>query len=502
MATQLEPNPLSTTAPAKRIMIVEDESVISLDIKNSLTRLGYKVAGIASSGESALTQIQNGLPPDLILMDIHLKGTMSGIEVSEKVKEAFHIPIVYLTANADIRTFKEANQTDPYAYLLKPFDEKELEIAIEIALHKHEKEQTIRSSEHWYATAFQSLSEAVVATDRHGDVIFMNARAESITGWTLTETIDRPITDILTFRRKIQQLDTIDSSDSIRSILDATLGAAAGGIDLVPLPHRARLLTKSLQTVPVAGQAVAIRDATGYVTGSLFTFRTALEKTEKTSLTKSVAGSTKPVDRAANRNAANRDPEQTQQPVSQHGIDCVEAFIEAFIREKPTSFASGDLIASCDKEAATLTSRAEGNVITGKLVRELPTAIVNRSSIYWETACRILIESSFFPVSQRTNGTCYFQHCTIPKDCQVYRTSAQELWEVWHGKACPNEAHTPESPTAKKVSRANIMVLRRGSWYHIQSLSLANDIVKIKTIAGELFTSTENLLVWGTQLWR
>ena len=501
MTTQLKPN--SVSAATKRIMIVEDESVISLDIKNSLIRLGYGIAGTAASGDSALTQIQNSRP-DLILMDIHLKGTMSGIDVSEKVKEAFQIPIVYLTANADSHTFKEANQTDPYGYLLKPFDEKELEIAIEIALHKHAKEQTIRSSEHWYATAFQSLSEAVVATDRHGDVIFMNARAESITGWTLAETLDRPITDVLTFQRKIQQLDTIDSSNSVRSILEATLGAAADGIDLVPLPHRARLLTKSLQTVPVAGQAVALRDVTGYVTGSLFTFRTALEKTEKTSLTKSVAGSThKLADTAGNsvNRAANSDPEQTKQPVSQHGIDCVETFIESFIREKPAPFASGDLIASYDSEVATLTSRSEGNVITGKLVRELPTAIVNRNSIYWETACRILIESSFFPVSQRTNGTCYFQHCTIPKDCQVYRTSAQELWEVWHGKVCPNEAHMPKSIPAKKVSRANIMVLRRGSWYHIQSLSLANDVVKIKTIAGELFTSTENLLVWGTQLW-
>ncbi|MEM8502193.1 MAG: response regulator [Cyanobacteria bacterium P01_D01_bin.1] len=499
MTTQLVSDLVSTYIPTKKIMIVEDESVISLDIKNSLTRLGYEIAGIAASGDDALAKIQSSRP-DLILMDIHLKGAISGIEVSRKVKENFQIPIVYLTANADSRTFKEANQTDPYGYLIKPFVERELEIAIEIALHKHEQEQIIRSSERWYATAFQLLSEAVIATDQQGDVVFMNALAESITGWALTEAIDRPIIDILTFRRKIQQPDTIDGSNSVSRILEATLGAATGGIDLVPLPHQAQLLTKSLEIVPVEGQAIAIRDTTGYITGSLFTFRTVLETAETANPTTTTAG--KSTNKSAGRLAGNLENsalDQAKQSIDQREIGCIKTFIEAFIRQQPTSFASGDLVASHDKEATTLTSRTEGNIITSKLVRESPTAIVNRRSIYWEIACHILIENSFFPVSQRTNGTCHFQHCTIPKDCQVYRTSAQELWEVWHGKACPNGNH----PTTMglKVSRANIMVLRRGSWYHIQSLSLANDIVKIKTIAGELFTSTGNLLVWGTHLW-
>ncbi len=492
MVTQLASKPDSSLAPSKRVMIVEDESVISLDIKNSLMRLGYDVAGVAASGDSALRKIESSRP-DLILMDIHLKGEMTGIDVSEKVKSDFQIPIVYLTANADDSTFKEANQTDPYGYLLKPFEERELGIAIEIALHKHEKEQITRSSERWYATAFQSLSEAVMATDRHGDVIFMNALAESLTGWSLAEALDRPLTSVLSVKRKIQQFDTIEGSASSGSILDIALGETLSGIDVVPLPHQIQLVNRSsLQVFPVEGHAVAVRDTTGYITGSLFTLRTAVEMQAKASL----KASAKTLKESQSKLSENSAPDEAENSISQHDIGCVKTFIESFIREQPTYFASGDLVAKHGEDAATLTSRKEGIVITGKLVRDSLTAIVNRSSAYWEVVCHCLIENSFFPVSQRTNGTCYFQYCTIPKDCQVYRTSALELWEVWHGKACPGA-----SDAAHKVSRSNIMILRRGSWYHIQSLSLSNGTVKVQTIAGELFTSAENLLVWGTQMW-
>ena len=495
--------------PAKRIMIVEDESIISLDIKNSLLRLGYEIAGVAASGDSAIRKIQDS-QPDLILMDIHLKGEMTGIDVSRHVKANFHIPIVYLTANSDDSTFKAANQTDPYAYLLKPFTEKEIGIAIEIALRKHEKEQIVRSSEHWYAIAFQSLSEAVVATDRHGDVVFMNALAESITGWTFQEALDRPLTDILQFQRKIQQFDSVEIKGSVSSILNATLR----GSNVVPMPHDALIRGKASQATPVKGRAVAIRDSTGQITGSLFTFEPATDKNADSEKERSRIAELTPLSLADAFSSADSGAQAGKKAISQKEIDCIKSFIESFINQRPTStFSSTDLVASYGKDLKTLSSRTEGNVITGKLIRDNLTAIVNRDSSYWEVICHILIENSFFPVSQRTNGTCYFQHCTIPKDCQVYRTNAMELWEVWHGKPCPDtvakdvakdadKESKGTSPQHLKVSRENLVVLRRGSWYHIQAMALSGNIVKIKTAAGELFVSSTDWTVWGTQLWR
>ena len=503
MIAQLIAPPSSQSAtekpPAKRIMIVEDESIISLDIKSNLLKLGYEIAGVAASGDSAIRKIQDS-QPDLILMDIHLKGEMTGIDVSKKVKSSFHIPIVYLTANSDDSTFQAANQTDPYAYLLKPFTAKELGIAIEIALRKHQQEQIVQSSEHWYAIAFQSLSEAVVATDRHGDVVFMNALAESITGWSFREALDRPLTDILQFQRKIQQFDSVEIKGSVGSVLNATLR----GSDVVPLPHEALIRGKAHKATPVTGRAVAIRDSTGQITGSLFTFEPAVEKNADSAKERSRIAELAPLSPAEVLSAAD-GAQAGKKVVSQKEIDCIKSFIESFINQRPTSaFSSTDLVASYGKDLKTLASRTEGNIITGKLIRDNLTAIVNRDSSYWEVICHILIENSFFPVSQRTNGTCYFQHCTIPKDCQVYRTNAMELWEVWHGKPCPGTAvkdSQDTSPNSLKVSREHLVVLRRGSWYHIQAMTVSGDVVKIKTAAGEIFVSSTDWIVWGTQMW-
>ena len=198
----------------KRVMVVEDESIISLDIRNSLKKLGYGIAGAAASGDVALMKIANS-QPDLILMDIHLKGEMTGIQVSKQVKSNFQIPVIYLTANADSATFRGAKETSPYGYLLKPFEEKELGMAIEIALHKHEQEQIVRSSESWYAIAFQSITDAVIATDINGYIVFMNAAAESTTGWQLTDVIDKPLTEVIACHRKIQQFDSIELKETI-----------------------------------------------------------------------------------------------------------------------------------------------------------------------------------------------------------------------------------------------------------------------------------------------
>ncbi|MGB3669681.1 MAG: response regulator [Phormidesmis sp.] len=526
MTTQLElqqvsqsPPPSPTTAvptSAKRVMVVEDESVISLDIKTSLTRLGYSIAGVAASGDIALRKIRE-TRPDVILMDIHLKGEMTGIDVSEQVRSELQIPIVFLTANADSSTFKEANQTDPYGYLLKPFEEKELGIAIEIALHKHEKEQIIRSSEHWYATAFQSLSEAVIATDRHGDVVFMNALAESMTQWPLAEALDRPVSDVLAFQKKDESAESGGKVEPTGSVVNAALSAVLEGVGVMSLPSQAQLLTRSFHMVPVEGHVVAMRDATGYVTGALFTLRAIAISADAGVETDEAVAEVE----AAKRELSARSPillsqlpqqnstivsraASTNQSISPANVEYLKSFIESFINEQPTYFSSTDLIASYGKDLATLTSRKEGIVVTGKLVRNSLTAIVTRDSIYWETVCHILMENSFFPVSQRTNGTCYFQQCNIPKDCQVYRTPATELWDVWYGKACPGKIdpeNTQGLTHGQKVSRKDLLILRRGSWYHIQGMLSAEGNVRIKTIAGELFVSNEDLIVWGTQRW-
>ncbi|MDZ7960325.1 MAG: response regulator [Aulosira sp. DedQUE10] len=127
------------------ILIVEDEWVIALDIKQHLNKLGYNVSGTANSAEKAL-ELVAATKPNLVLMDIYLQGDKSGIEAADQIRQQFHLPVVFLTAHADEATLTQAIATHPYGYIVKPFEEQDLIIAIQVALANHLAEQAIRQA--------------------------------------------------------------------------------------------------------------------------------------------------------------------------------------------------------------------------------------------------------------------------------------------------------------------------------------------------------------------
>ena len=126
-----------------RILVVEDEIVVAMDIQKSLTSLGYSSPDVVFTGSDAV-QIAVETHPDLVLMDIRLKGDMDGIEAAEQIRRRLGIPVVYLTAYADEQTLERAKRTQPYGYILKPFREKDLESSIEVALYKHSTEDRLK----------------------------------------------------------------------------------------------------------------------------------------------------------------------------------------------------------------------------------------------------------------------------------------------------------------------------------------------------------------------
>ncbi len=125
------------------VLIVEDESIVAKDIQHSLKKLGYNVLGICSTGEEAI-KLAEELTPDLVLMDIMLKGEMNGIEAATAIREANHIPVIFLTAYADENTLSKAKVSEPFGYIIKPFKEIDLHTAIEMAVYKHEKERSLK----------------------------------------------------------------------------------------------------------------------------------------------------------------------------------------------------------------------------------------------------------------------------------------------------------------------------------------------------------------------
>ncbi len=128
-----------------KILVVEDETIIAMDIRNSLKKMGYSVPAIASSGEAALQKIAE-FQPHLVLMDIMLRGDIDGVETAEKIRQLYQIPIIFLTAHSDLVTLTRAKATEPFGYVVKPFEERDLQTTIEIALARAKAEAEVRKS--------------------------------------------------------------------------------------------------------------------------------------------------------------------------------------------------------------------------------------------------------------------------------------------------------------------------------------------------------------------
>jgi PAS domain S-box-containing protein len=168
-----------------KILVVEDERVSAEDIKMSLQRLGYSVSGIAVSGEEAVKNAEEK-QPDLVLMDIVLKGKMDGIEAASEIRSRLDIPVVYLTAHADKKTLARAKITEPFGYILKPFDDKDLQTNIEMALYKHKMGKMLKESEERYRSVVENAHDAIyiIAQDT---LQYANPGFEKLTGWKKKE---------------------------------------------------------------------------------------------------------------------------------------------------------------------------------------------------------------------------------------------------------------------------------------------------------------------------
>lgn len=166
------------------ILIVEDERIVAEDIKSSLQNQGYSVCAIVSSGMEAIEKTREK-KPELVLMDINIKGEMDGIETARQIRNLYGTPIVFLTAFSDEETIERAKITDPYGYIIKPFDERNLSVNIDMSLYKHKMMKKLKESEKWFYTTLFSINDAVIATDKNGFISFMNPVAEKLTGWQL-----------------------------------------------------------------------------------------------------------------------------------------------------------------------------------------------------------------------------------------------------------------------------------------------------------------------------
>lgn len=249
-----------------KILIVEDENIVAFNIQNRLEGLGYTVTAVISSGEAALQNVEQDRP-DLVLMDIKLKGPIDGIQTAEQIHRQFKIPVVYLTAYADEETLNRAKITEPYGYILKPFEARDLVTTIEMALYKHQIEQQLREREQWLATTLKSIGDAVITTDSQGLVTFMNPVAEALTRWNSEEVLGYDLSQIF---HAINEKTREAIENPIKLVLQE--GVTVG------LENHTLLITKDGSEIPIDDSAAPIKNEAGNILGAVLVFHDITEQ--------------------------------------------------------------------------------------------------------------------------------------------------------------------------------------------------------------------------------
>lgn len=219
-----------------RILVVEDERIVALDITNTLRRLGYHVAESVPSGEAAVEAARK-TEPDLVLMDIRLAGHMDGVSAAETIVSEKDAPVIFLTAHSDNDTLRRVQASRPYGYLLKPFRAEDLRCAIEVSLHSHAADKRLREQERWLRTILNSIRDGVVASDASNRVRYVNPVAEAMTGYESHNALGRQVHEIV---RLIDEasgaLSTLSNGLATQKPLDL---ASKGGARLAVEPSSA-----------------------------------------------------------------------------------------------------------------------------------------------------------------------------------------------------------------------------------------------------------------------
>ncbi|MCG6947828.1 MAG: EAL domain-containing protein [Acidobacteria bacterium] len=245
----------------EKILILEDESITALHLRSLLEGWGYAVTAVLDTADGITDVIDKDLP-DLVLMDIRLKGETDGIEAARLIHDRFGIPVVFLSAHNDDATRRRVEQSSAYRLVVKPFESQELYVAVKAALHRKCIEQALSQDAAGAPPELPRLGDAVMATDAQGRILYMNERAEKLTGWEDLDAFEHEATDVI-------RLNLADDGSLVEHPVSSILNdphASDRQLDSI-------LTSKTGAHHPIRYQVSSIRDSSGESLGAVVTIR-------------------------------------------------------------------------------------------------------------------------------------------------------------------------------------------------------------------------------------
>jgi len=241
----------------QQVFVVDDDPIVANLIELRLKKMGYEISGVTSSGTDALEKMRRS-PTDVVIMDINLPGTLDGIQTAKKLAISYDIPVVYLTGDQDLKTFERAKSSSECQYLVKPFKDSDLHIAIQLAISRHAIFKEVSRQNRFCQNILSSVSDGIIATDNEGFVTFMNPAAQGLTG----------VQSISGRRTHIRELVSIISNSNGQAMENPVDLVTRTG-DIAGFPEGAVLVNSNRDKIPVNGWAGPLSDEKGKNRGIL-----------------------------------------------------------------------------------------------------------------------------------------------------------------------------------------------------------------------------------------
>lgn len=244
-----------------KILIVEDESIIAEYLQEVLVDMGYEVPAMAVSGSQAIEKAEEVMP-DLILMDIRLKGEMDGIEAAKWIHARLNVPVIFMTGCPDDEVLERAKTINPYGYMIKPFNKKTLKTNVEMAFHRVKIERQLYENRGNFFAVLENIKNAVIAADMDGKVKVINNSAKTLTGWNEQEAVGKSLEAVFNIKSEEDRLNA-------KNLIEKSIQA---GNSIDQLNHTV-LTSKCGKKTSISYNMIPIKDENNNITNVVLVFQ-------------------------------------------------------------------------------------------------------------------------------------------------------------------------------------------------------------------------------------